>query len=235
MNVLVVGGSGGIGGALTAAFCAREDVVSVVATFFSRPPPTSHPKLRWERLDVRDADAVERLFATLPPLDYLLNTVGFLHSSAGGPEKTVSRFDPAFFLQSMQVNAMPTLLLAQRAQPLFRGRPRAVFAAISARVGSIGDNRLGGWFSYRCSKAALNMALKTLSIEWQRTLPNVVVAALHPGTTDTALSAPFLANVPSGSLLDPARCADNLLRVIDGLDPGRSGRFWSWDGSELPW
>jgi len=235
MNVLIVGGSGGIGGAMTEEFCAREEVESVVATYLSRSPPFSHPKLRWERLDVTVEASVARLFETLPPLDYLVNAVGVLHSAAGGPEKTISRFQPEFFLRSMQLNAMPTLLLARHAQALFKGRPRAVFAAISARVGSIGDNQLGGWFSYRCSKAALNMALKTLSIEWRRTLPNVVVAALHPGTTDTALSAPFQANVPPAALFDPARSAANLLRVIDGLEPARSGRFWSWDGSELPW
>jgi NAD(P)-dependent dehydrogenase (short-subunit alcohol dehydrogenase family) len=235
MNVLVVGGSGGIGGAMTEAFCAREDVGAVVATCRSHSPTFSHPKLRWERLDVTVEASVARLFETLPPLDYLVNAVGVLHSAAGGPEKTISRFEPEFFLRSMQLNAMPTLLLARHAQALFKGRPRAVFAAISARVGSIGDNQLGGWFSYRCSKAALNMALKTLSIEWRRTLPNVVVAALHPGTTDTALSAPFQANVPPASLFDPARSAANLLGVIDGLEPARSGRFWSWDGSELPW
>jgi NAD(P)-dependent dehydrogenase (short-subunit alcohol dehydrogenase family) len=220
---------------MTEAFCAREDVGSVVATCLSRAPAFSHPKLRWERLDVTAEASVARLFDTLPPLDYLVNAVGVLHSAAGGPEKTISRFEPEFFLHSMQLNAMPTLLLARHAQARFKGRPRAVFAAISAKVGSIGDNQLGGWFSYRCSKAALNMALKTLSIEWRRTLPNVVVAALHPGTTDTALSAPFQANVPPAALFDPARSAANLLRVIDGLEPARSGRFWSWDGSELPW
>ena len=114
------------------------------------------------------------------------------------------------------------------------GRP-AVFATVSAKVGSIEDKRLGGWFSYRASKAALNMCLKTLAIEWRRSLPNVAVAALHPGTTDTDLSRPFQHNVPSGQLFTPAQSVSYMLDVLDGLNPADSGRFLAFDGEKLPW
>ncbi len=114
-------------------------------------------------------------------------------------------------------------------------RERAVFASISARVGSIGDNRLGGWYAYRGAKAAQNMFTKTLSVEWARSRRNVTCVALHPGTTDTELSRPFQANVPPEKLFPPERTVRQLLGVIDGLVTGDTGRFLAWDGSEIPW
>lgn len=235
MNVLVIGGSGGIGGALVEAFCVRDAIISVIATYYRTPPQRSNPKLQWRQLDVSDEAGIEALFAGLPQLDYLINAAGFLHSTEGQPGKTITRFDPHLYLRSMQINALPTLLLAKHAKPLLKASTRPVFAVVSARVGSITDNRLGGWYSYRCSKAALNMTLKSLSIEWQRSLPKCVVAALHPGTTDTALSSAFQANVATDKLFSPAQSAAYLLAVIDKLRAVDSGRFWSWDGSELPW
>jgi NAD(P)-dependent dehydrogenase (short-subunit alcohol dehydrogenase family) len=110
-----------------------------------------------------------------------------------------------------------------------------VFASISARVGSIGDNRLGGWYAYRGAKAAQNMFTRTLAVEWARSRRNVVCVALHPGTTDTDLSRPFQASVPEGKLFAPARTVHQLLGVIDGLTTTDSGRFLAWDGSEVPW
>ena len=149
--------------------------------------------------------------------------------------ETVRHIDPAFFLESMRINTLPTLLLAKHLHDKFRhGRP-AVVATVSARVGSIEDNRLGGWFSYRASKAALNMCLKTLAIEWRRSLPNVAVAALHPGTTDTALSRPFQSNVPIGQLFTPGQSVASMLDVLDGLNSADSGQFLAFDGEKLPW
>ncbi len=235
MNVLIIGGSGGIGGALVEALCARDDISSVIATYHRNSSQIAHSKLQWQALDVSDEAGIKALFADLPRLDYIINAAGFLHSTDAQPEKTINRFDPTLYMRSMQVNALPSLLLAKYARPLLKDSARSVFAVVSARVGSIEENRLGGWYSYRSSKAALNMALKSLSIEWQRSLPNCAVAALHPGTTDTALSEPFQANVATEKLFSPAQTADYLLAVIDKLQPEESGRFWSWDGSELPW
>lgn len=235
MNVVITGGSGGIGSALVETLAGRAGVERVMATWNRHAPATQYPNVAWQQLDLADEHAVRNWAAQTGEIDWLINTAGMLHDSAHGPEKTVRHIDPDFFLENMRTNALPTLLLAKHLHASFRhGRP-AVFATVSAKVGSIEDNRLGGWFSYRASKAALNMCLKTLAIEWMRTLPNVSVVALHPGTTDTALSKPFQKNVPPGQLFAPARTAAYLLDVLDGLTPAQSGQFLAFDGERLPW
>ncbi len=236
MNALVAGGGGGIGTALIQALADRDQVERVYATYHRGETSLEHPKVHWVRADLSDDQAVVELMANIDgPLDYLINAAGVLHDAVGRPERAVRRLDADFFMHNMRVNALPTLLLAKHAEPLLKGSEQAIFATVSARVGSITENALGGWVSYRSSKAALNMALKTLSIEWRRTLPMVAVAALHPGTTATPLSAPFQGGVAPEKLFSPNQSAAFMLAVIDKLKPADSGRFWSWDGSELPW
>ena len=235
MNIVVTGASGGIGGAIVDRLAARPDLACVTATWNRTPPAEEYPNVAWQQLDLSDESAVSDWARQTGEIDWLINAAGMLHTPGQGPEKTIRHVDPDFFLENMRVNTMPTLLLAKHLEARFRhGRP-AVFASISARIGSIADNRLGGWFSYRASKSALNMCLKTLSLEWARTLPNVSVAALHPGTTDTALSRPFQKNVPSWQLFEPARTAGYLLDVIESLTPGQTGNFLAFDGEHLPW
>jgi NAD(P)-dependent dehydrogenase (short-subunit alcohol dehydrogenase family) len=235
MKVVITGGSGGIGSAFVHRLAGRPKVETVTATYHRHRPAAAHPKVIWQQLDLSDEAAIRVWAAQIDEIDWLINAAGMLHTGTQGPEKTVRHIDPEFFLHSMTVNTVPTLLLAKHLHTRFRhGRP-AVFAAVSAKVGSIEDNRLGGWFSYRASKAALNMCLKTLAIEWRRTLPNVSVAALHPGTTDTALSKPFQHNVPREQLFAPAQSVDYMLTVLDGLEPGESGQFLAFDGERLPW
>ncbi len=235
MKVVIAGGSGGIGSAFVAALVARPAVEQVIATGNRHAKVYEHPKVRFNRLDLTDEAAIRDWAAQLDEVDWLVNAAGVLHTTAHGPEKTVRQIDPAFFLENMGVNALPTLLLAKHLHGKFRhGRP-AVFATVSAKVGSIEDNRLGGWYSYRASKAALNMCLKTLAIEWQRTLPNVTVIALHPGTTDTPLSKPFQRNVPEGQLFSPGYSVSCMMKVLDNLGPAQSGRFLAFDGEHLPW
>lgn len=168
-------------------------------------------------------------------LDWLINAAGMLHTGTRGAEKTIRKSDPDFFLESTSINSLPTLLLAKHVHTRFRHRRPAIFATVSAKVGSIEDNRLGGWFRYRASKAALNMCIKTLAVEWRRTPPNVAVAALHPGTTDTALSKPFQHNVPPEQLFTREQSADYLRKVLDDLKPVQTGRFLAFDGEELSW
>ncbi len=235
MNVLILGGSGGIGGAILQALCTDAKVSSIHATYHATTPTFSHHKLSWYELDPSSDSQVQSLLNQVGQLNWCINAVGVLHDAQHGPEKTVQRFDTEFFNINMQVNVTPTLLLAKYINANFKGVAGAVFATVSAKVGSISDNQLGGWVSYRASKAALNMSLKTIAIEWQRKLPNVCVASLHPGTTDTELSKPFQSNVPSEKLFSPAKTASLLIDVIETLTPALSGRFWSWDGSELPW
>jgi len=135
----------------------------------------------------------------------------------------------------MQVNCVPSLLLGKYAGSALKASPQGLFATVSARVGSIEDNRLGGWHSYRASKAALNMALKCLAIEWQRTLPSVRVLSLHPGTTDTNLSKPFQQRVPESKLFSADQTAKYLLKLCREAHSHDSGRFIAWDGSTIPW
>lgn len=167
----------------------------------------------------------------------VLNCIGILHDDTNSPERSLSEISPQFFLSSMEVNILPTLLLAKHMGPLIEKEHRFVFASLSAKVGSLQDNRLGGWYSYRSSKAALNMVLKNLSIEWKRLSKNITVLALHPGTTETELSKSFLQNAKKYyKIHKPSETAINLLKVIDAKGfAANSGQFYSWDGSEIDW
>ena len=235
MNIVIAGGSGGIGGAFVEALATRPGVEKIIATCNSHSSALDHPKVTWHRLDLTDETVMRDWAARLDEIDWLINAAGILHTPAKGPEKSIRQIDSAFFLENMRTNALPALLLAKHLHDSFRhGRP-AVFASVSAKVGSIEDNRLGGWFSYRASKAALNMGIKTLAIEWRRTLPNVAVVALHPGTTDTALSKLFQRNVPREQLFTPQYSVNCMLNVLENLKPANSGEFLAFDGERLPW
>ena len=234
-RVLVTGGAGGIGNAIVRHLCGQASVGSVVSTFHHKPSQYAHEKLDWVQANVSDEVSVEALMQEVGPVDGIVNTVGFLHDHKMRPEKSVRQLSAEGFIQNMTVNTLPALLLAKHGQPMLRRSESSVFVALSARVGSIKDNRLGGWYSYRASKAALNMFIRSLSVEWQRTLPKCSVAALHPGTVDTALSAPFAQNVMPEKLFTAEQSAAYLISVIDQLTPNNSGRFWAWDGSEIDW
>ena len=235
MNIVIAGGSGGIGGASVEALARRPEVEKIIATCNRHSSAVDHPKVSWHRLDLTDEAAIRDWALHLDEIDWLINAAGILHTREQGPEKSIRQIDPVFFLENMSINALPALLLAKNLHGKFRhGRP-AVYATVSARVGSIEDNRLGGWISYRASKAALNMSIKTLAIEWRRTLPNVAVVALHPGTTDTTLSKPFQRHVPPGQLFTPEYSVNRMLRVLENLKPVDSGQFLAFDGERLPW
>ena len=171
------------------------------------------------------------------PLRLVFNASGWLHGPAPHqtPEKRLAALGRSALQQSFAVNAWGPALLARAVEPALKRAGRVWFASLSARVGSIGDNRLGGWYSYRAAKAAQNQLLKTVALEWRRTMPGVCVASLHPGTTDTPLSKPFQGGVPAGKLLKPDFSAAALLGVLLSLTPRESGRFWAWDGQPIPW
>ncbi len=193
-------------------------------------------------LDITDdasmTDAATRIDADGQPgcLDLLINTAGILHSDDGlRPERRLTDVNADHLRRAFDVNALGALRLAKSVEPLLRRSAAPVFASLSARVGSIEDNRLGGWYAYRASKAALNMLLKTLSVEWSRLRPPIVCAALHPGTVATRLSAPFTQRRDDLRVFSPAEAAANLLAITLGLTPAQTGRFLAWDGSEIPW
>ena len=150
-----------------------------------------------------------------------------------GPEKSLAELDPDWLLKNFTVNTVGPAIVAKHFLPLFPVDRRAVFAVLSARVGSIGDNKLGGWYGYRASKAALNQLVRTLSIEEKRRNDRSIVVALHPGTVDTPLSQPFQANVRPDQLFAPDRAAVQLLDVLDGLKAPDSGKHFGWDGAEI--
>ena len=169
-------------------------------------------------------------------LDLLVNCAGVLHEGERmQPEKRLADVTPESLARSFAVNAIGPLLIAKHFEGQFDRQHRVVFASLSARVGSIGDNRLGGWYAYRASKAAQNMIIHNLSIELRRRARGIICVALHPGTVDTGLSRPFQANVPSERLFTPARAARQLLGVIDGLAPEDNGGFFAWDAQPIPW
>ena len=170
-----------------------------------------------------------------PLLHWVINTIGVLQEAGMSPEKSLRQIEVSGLLRAFEVNSIPTVLLAKHLLPLLRHPSRSVLAVLSAKVGSIGDNHLGGWYGYRASKAALNMFVKTIALEYQRRSPQTLVLALHPGTTDTQLSQPFQRNVPPEKLFTVTRTVEQLLTVIDSKTCEESGSFFAWDGSILPW
>ena len=231
-HLLITGST--IGNALAQAFAADDAVALITLTYRSRCPDITSKKIITRQLDVADEDAVHNTFKHLERLDGVINAVGFLHGEGFQPEKSISRASTKTFFKNMEANTLPTILLAKHSRNLLKDSPKGFFTSISAKVGSIEDNRLGGWYSYRASKAALNMVLKTLSIEWAFALPKCTVAALHPGTVVSQLSNPFTKQ-GNRKLFTPEDSASHLKKVLDNLTPQQSGRFWSWDGTEIPW
>lgn len=244
---LVIGASRGIGLAFVHALLADPAQARVVAA--ARDPAASEglaalraghgERLQLLALDVCDEASLERAAAALraerPTLDLLVNTAGLLHGEGLAPERRLADVKPASLLHSYAVNAVGPLLVAKHFHGLLAHGGRAVLANLSARVGSIGDNRLGGWYAYRAAKAAQNQLTRTLAVELARRAPNLICVALHPGTVETDLSAPFRGNVAPGKLFTPDQSAAYLLAVIAGLTRDSSGRFYAWDGAEIPW
>ena len=164
-----------------------------------------------------------------------IHAAGILHEDGLRPEKALHQVDRRALRRVFEINAFAPLLVAQAVLPHIPRQGPGHFAALSAMVGSIGDNRIGGWYSYRASKSALNQLLKTLAIEAKRTHPALCVTSIHPGTTDTDLSRPFQGNVPDGKLYTPAQSARRILDVVLDGTPEVSGRFMNWNGEALPW
>lgn len=191
-------------------------------------------------LDVGDDESIEAARALVADatdrLHLLFNVAGVLHDGeALFPEKRLQSLNRAALERSFTVNAFGPMLVGRAFLPLLNHGERAVLANMSARVGSIADNRLGGWYAYRAAKAAQNQFTRTLAVEAARSAKRLIVLALHPGTTDTALSGPFQKNVPPEKLFSVARTTEQLLDIIDGVTREDSGRFIAWDGRDIPW
>ena len=231
-TALVVGG-GGIGRALVSALGQMAPGLQVQ---LATRNPCHGGELRLDLCDDASLDALrEHAVRHLNDLRLVLNTAGLLHGPQLQPEKRLASVTRQQLRQSFELNAYGPILLARSLEPAMSRTQPSHFASLSARVGSIGDNRLGGWYGYRAAKAAQNQLLHTLAIEWSRRLPLCCVSALHPGTTATALSEPFRGSVPPHRLFAPQQAAEALLQVLQQLGPDQSGGFWAWDGSAIPW
>ena len=230
-TALVIGAGGGIGEALTAALRARADVRQVLVLGRRTAPRLDFlepddftPAAAWA------ADACARARA---PLRTVLVASGLLHADGRGPERNWDALDAGWLLRVLQVNTVGPALVVRHFLPLLARQGRAQAGFLSAKVGSIGDNALGGWYGYRASKAALNQIVRTASIELRRRNPQAVCVALHPGTVDTELSRPF---AKAGlRVRPPGVAAAELLRALDGLDASATGGFYGPDGAALPW
>jgi len=244
---LVIGGNRGIGLALVEAQLGKPEVSGVIATHrpaadlseLSKLSRQYAKKLRLLPLDVTSDSSVQAfgrfLASQSAGIDLAIHAAGLLHDKEITPEKSLSQCDSGHLTRLFQVNSIGPLMVAGELLPIQARNQRFTFAALSAMVGSIGDNRLGGWYGYRASKSALNQFIRTLAIECKMKHPRAAIVAIHPGTTDTRLSRPFQKNVQDGMLYTPEVTAKRLLDVLEGIDENRSGEFLNWDGNTIPW
>ena len=244
---LVVGASRGLGLAIADWLLMQPSISCVYATHRGNDCGDGLRALgqvHGQRLQLLACDVSEdqdlqklatRISADQQSLNLVMHCAGILHETGIGPEKALVQLRRAALARVFDVNTFGPILLAQAVLPLMAREATTHFAVLSAMVGSIGDNRLGGWYAYRASKAALNQLMKTLAIEAKRRYPLLCVSSVHPGTTDTGLSRPFQANVPAERLYTPAQSAARIMQVVLGGGPDDTGRFVNWDGSILPW
>ncbi|TPG54513.1 SDR family NAD(P)-dependent oxidoreductase [Sphingomonas glacialis] len=226
---VIIGASGGIGAAFEAALI-EEGAYDVVHGFARSRSGAQH-------LDLTDEASIAAAAAYVakgPAPTLVIVATGILHDDAHGPEKALRELDPAWLARVHAINAIGPALVAKHFLPITPKTGRNVFAALSARVGSISDNKMGGWHGYRASKAALNMLVRTIAIEEKRRNDRAIVVALHPGTVDTALSKPFQGNVQPGRLFDTERAALQLLDVIEELKAPDTGKLFDFEGKEVP-
>ncbi len=222
----MIGSGGGLGRALLAALGAGGVYDRVIGLGRGTEPPL-------DLLSEPGIAAAAAFVAGAGEVRLVLDATGFLHGAGFSPERSMRALDPAHMAHAYAVNAIGPALLMKHFCPLLPRQGRSVFATLSARVGSIGDNRLGGWHSYRAAKAALNQLVRTASVEMGRSHPEAILAALHPGTVATPLSAPF---AKSGLAVRPAEeAAQDLLAVIAGLGAADSGGFFDQTGAVVPW
>ena len=239
-NILIAGSGGTIAQALIAHWqnagarvltIGREDRNSRERD--GSDPQCNHEHLQTDLVDAANIPSITAWLKSHGLPDAVIVCSGILHTKERQPEKALKNITDDFLLHNMQINLLAHIHLAQAVAPLIKRNAQLKWMSLSAMVGSITDSQLGGWYSYRMSKAALNMFIKTLSIEWQRKAPGSIVVATHPGTTDSALSEPFQANIKEGRLYTPELTAERLSKVLEELSPEQNGHLLHWDGSVL--
>lgn len=234
-NIAIIGSSGGIGKAFVMALSNRFPQATIFA--FSRSSQGNLPyNCQSHSIDYDSELSIvgaATLAAENGPLDLVVVATGILHDGALMPEKSLRDLSMPKFEKVFAANTILPAMIAKYFLPKLNNKERSVFAALSARVGSVSDNVLGGWYAYRASKAALNMILKNAAIEIKRRNKHAIVVGLHPGTVDSTLSEPFQISVPEGKLFTPEYSVSCLLTVLDGLNSNDTGRCFAWDGKEV--
>lgn len=233
-NIAIIGASGAIGSAFLKHLETRDDVVNIYAFSRTKITPISE-KISYGFIDVTDEETIKRATEKVStgPLDLIIFAVGILHEGSLMPEKSLRDITIQKFNRVLAVNTVGPALVMKYFLPLLNHDKKSIFAALSARVGSISDNHLGGWYAYRASKAALNMLIKTASLEMKRTHKHAIIVGLHPGTVDSSLSKPFQGNVAPDYLFTPDYSVCRLIKVLEELKPENSGRCFSYDGQEV--
>ncbi len=232
LAIVVTGASGGLGSALCRELLDRFP--NATATGLGRSPPSfAHERLGFCNIDLFDEAAWTAHAPEIPArIDVLLHAVGGLHGPGLTVEKALSDVHEDEILAAYRVNAVSFLLAMKHLKGRLRREGCSLVAALSAQVGSIGDNRSGGWYGYRMAKAGLNMGVRNVALELRG---RAITVAIHPGTTATRLSAPFVARRSPASVASPEASAKHILDVLARLTPAETGRFFSWRGIELPW
>lgn len=242
-RAVIIGAGHGIGHALVEVILSQAPQAQVFATYHRRENAQPLFDLQTSALKIQAldplnesslADAAQNI-SDWGTIDLLINATGFLHNDQFSPERSIASIDLAQLQHTFNVNAFVTPLLAKALKTCMAKDQASAFVALSAMVGSIGENKLGGWHSYRASKTALNMFIKNIAIEFSRTgLPRCSVLAIHPGTTDTDLSRPFSKNVKH-QIWTPAESAGHILNTIAKASSEGTGLFKNWDGETIPW
>jgi NAD(P)-dependent dehydrogenase (short-subunit alcohol dehydrogenase family) len=234
-NIVIIGGSGAIGRAFTLQLSASYPKATIHA--FSRHQPEKVLlNVKYHTIDYQDENSIEKsalVASRETPLDMVIVATGILHDGELMPEKSQKELSAEKFHRLFEINTIVPALVAKHFLPKLNRENRSVFAALSARVGSISDNQLGGWYAYRASKAALNMVIKNAAIEISRRNKKAIIVGLHPGTVDSNLSKPFQGNVPDGKLFTPKYSVQKLLEILTTLTSKQSGKCFAWDGKEI--
>ena len=233
-NIVIVGATGAIGKAFLEHYLKDESVENVFA-FSRKKIRFENRKIKSFELDIENQTSIEGAAQNIKdyPIDTIIVATGILHSENFGPEKSIREINYSTMAKVLAVNTIGPALIGRYFIPLLRKDAKSVLAFLSARVGSISDNKLGGWYSYRASKTALNQIIKNFSIELKRTNPKAVVLGLQPGTVDSNLSEPFKKNVAKGKLFSPEQSREFLSDVIEKASIEDSGNLIAYDGEVI--
>ena len=236
LNIAIFGASGAIGGEFVKQLAATN-IVETINCFSRSKTALSNPKVANHQINFDDETEIAKaaeIAAKTKKLDIVIVATGALHTAEFSPEKSIRELDNKKFHEIYNINTVIPALIGKYVLPKLNKTEKSAFAVLSARVGSISDNHLGGWYAYRASKAALNMIIKNFAIEINRTNKKAVILGLHPGTVASSLSEPFQAHVKEGHLFSPEYAVQQLLQVIYNADSSYSGKLYAYDNTEIP-